>query len=53
MVRLNDRLDMTIVVYHGRKTTIQQPKKIELVISHALMSSCVNEQRLLCYFRKK
>ena len=25
MVRLTDRLDMTLDVYRGRKTTVQQP----------------------------
>ena len=33
MVRLTDRPDMTLDVYRGRKTTIQQKKKIQLLCS--------------------
>ena len=37
MVRLTDRPDMTLDVYRGRKTTIQQHNKISLSLGDGLM----------------
>ena len=40
VVRLNDRPDMTLDVYRGRKTTIQQQQQPKL---HIIQLICVNE----------
>ena len=37
VVRLTDRPDMTLDVYHGRKTTMQQQQHIEHMISEEII----------------
>ena len=46
MVRLTDRPDMTLDVYRGRKTTIQQQQSISTATSKALSQ---RRDDLLCY----
>ena len=42
VVRLTDRPNMTLDVYRGRKTTIQQQSASEVVLNAAAKSSCFN-----------
>ena len=46
MVRLTDRLDMTLGVYRGRKTTMQQQQQSQLT-----EKMCVNVLLLQFYIR--
>ena len=49
VVRLTDRPDMTLDVYRGRKTTIQQPSLLHLIIwSTALIKDLLS---LLVYIK--
>ena len=55
VVRLTDRPDMTIDVYRGRKTTMQQQKSLEFMCTHKLNISLTNnfgKQTLGPRFRK-
>ena len=41
VVRLTDYPDMTLDVYHGRKTTIQQQQQLRIYVI-TLQNSCIN-----------
>ena len=41
VVRLTDRPDMTLDVYRGRKTTIQQQQRQAIVEIHDCMYTCI------------
>ena len=45
MVRLTDRPDMTLDVYRGRKTTMQQSVKLEFLMPEHISLGC----RLVVY----
>ena len=51
MVRLTDRPDMTLDVYRGRKTTIQQHKKEDFsLLKTTLKGSGMTDRSILPYF---
>ena len=59
VVRLTDRPDMTLDVYRGRKTTMQQqqqnPLRVDPISKHYLIHRCKQEfmQRDILFLTKK
>ena len=51
MVRFTDRPDMTIDVYRGRKTTIQQLYNRGYFVE--IPDTCLSDQRYTCFIEPK